>query len=144
MLRKRETEMKFVNHIVRVCSKLAQKEYNSRHEWVAKAMHWEPFERLKFDHATKWFMQKPESVQENTKQKILRVSALKRNHIIPARKSNIELINKKKNMSSSRLCPPGWSQNRKQKDREVLKPCERTKIYSETRNNLDTNCTWCM
>ena len=30
-----------INHIIRECSKLAQKEYKTRHGWVGKVIHWE-------------------------------------------------------------------------------------------------------
>ena len=30
-----------INHIISECSKLAQKEYKTRHDWVGKVIHWE-------------------------------------------------------------------------------------------------------
>ena len=30
-----------INHIISECSKLAQKEYKARHDWVSKVIHWE-------------------------------------------------------------------------------------------------------
>ena len=30
-----------INHIISVCSKLAQREYKARHDWVGKVIHWE-------------------------------------------------------------------------------------------------------
>ena len=30
-----------INHIIRECSKLAQKEYKARHDWVGKVIYWE-------------------------------------------------------------------------------------------------------
>ena len=30
-----------INHILSECSKLAQKEYKTRHDWVGKVIHWE-------------------------------------------------------------------------------------------------------
>ena len=30
-----------INHIISECRKLAQKEYNTRHDWVGKVTHWE-------------------------------------------------------------------------------------------------------
>ena len=42
-----------INHIISKCSKTAQNEYNSRHDWVGKMDHWELCKRLKFDHNTK-------------------------------------------------------------------------------------------
>ena len=53
-----------VNHIKRECSKLAQKKYKNRHEWVEKVIHWELCKRLKFDNTCKQYMLKPESILE--------------------------------------------------------------------------------
>ena len=41
-----------VNHISE-CSKLAQKEYKRRYDWVGKAIYWELGQRLKFGSADK-------------------------------------------------------------------------------------------
>ena len=60
-----------INHIISECSKLAQKEYKIRHNWVGKVIHWELYKKLKFDHTTKPHMHKPESVLENVTHKIL-------------------------------------------------------------------------
>ena len=35
-----------INHIICECSKLAQKEYKARHEWVGKVIHWEMCKKL--------------------------------------------------------------------------------------------------
>ena len=45
------------NHIISECSKSAQKEYKSRHDWVGKVIHWEMCKKFKFDHTNKWYMQ---------------------------------------------------------------------------------------
>ena len=54
-----------VNHVLRECSKLAQREYKARHDCVGKVIQWELCNKLNVDHATKWYMHKPESVLEN-------------------------------------------------------------------------------
>ena len=41
-----------INHIISECSKLVQKEYNTRHVWVGKVIHWEMCKKLKFDILT--------------------------------------------------------------------------------------------
>ena len=38
-----------INHIS-VCSKLAQKEYKARHDWVGKVIHWEMCGKFQFHH----------------------------------------------------------------------------------------------
>ena len=43
-----------INHIISDCSKLAQKVYKTRHEWVeGKVIHWELCKKFKFDHMNK-------------------------------------------------------------------------------------------
>ena len=32
---------KTINHIISECSKLAQKEYKTKHDWAGKVIHWE-------------------------------------------------------------------------------------------------------
>ena len=48
-----------INHIISECSKLAQKEYKTRHDSVAIVIHWVLSKKLKFDHTNKWYMHKP-------------------------------------------------------------------------------------
>ena len=60
-----------INHIISECSKLAQKECKTRHDWVGKVIHWEMCKKLKFDHTNKWYMHNPASVLENDTHKLL-------------------------------------------------------------------------
>ena len=53
-----------INHIISECSKLAQKEYKTRHDWVGKGIHW-MCKKFKFNHTKKWYMHNPASVLEN-------------------------------------------------------------------------------
>ena len=53
------------NHIISECSKLAKKEYKTRHDWVGKVIHWEMCKKFKFDHTNKWYMHNPAPVLEN-------------------------------------------------------------------------------
>ena len=43
-----------INHMSSKSSKLSQKEYKTRHNWVRKVIHWELCKKLKFDHKNKW------------------------------------------------------------------------------------------
>ena len=54
-----------INQIISECSKLAQKEYTTRHEVVGKMIHWEICKKFKFDHTNKWYMHNPAPVLEN-------------------------------------------------------------------------------
>ena len=60
-----------INHIIIECSKLAQKEYKTRHDWVHKVIHWDMGKKFKFDHTNKWYMHNPASVLENDTHKLL-------------------------------------------------------------------------
>ena len=42
-----------INHIISECSKLTQKEYKTRHEWVGKVIHLEMCKKFKFDNTNK-------------------------------------------------------------------------------------------
>ena len=50
------------------CIKLAQKEYNTRHDWVGKVIHWEKCKTMRFDHTNKCYMHNQVSVIENETQ----------------------------------------------------------------------------
>ena len=39
------------NHIISEYSKLAQREYETRHDWVGKVIHLELCKKIKVDHA---------------------------------------------------------------------------------------------
>ena len=54
-----------ISHIISECSKLARKEYNTRHDGVDEVIHWESYKKSKFDHTIKWYMHNPASVLEN-------------------------------------------------------------------------------
>ena len=60
-----------VNHIISECSKLAQKKYKTKHDWVGKVIHWEIYKKFKFDHTNKWYMHNPAPVTENDIHKLL-------------------------------------------------------------------------
>ena len=60
-----------INHIISECSKLAQKEYKARHDWVGKVIHWEMWRKFQFDHTNKWYMHNPTPVRENDSRKLL-------------------------------------------------------------------------
>ena len=63
---------------------------------MGKVIHKELCKRLKSDYADKWYIHKQESVRENETHKILLDFGIQTDHLIPARKPNLVLINKKK------------------------------------------------
>ena len=59
-------------------------------------INWELCKKLKFDHTTKWFMHKPESIQENETYKILWDFDIQTSLLILTRSLHQEIINKKR------------------------------------------------
>ena len=68
------------------CSKLAQKVYKTRHNWV---IHWELCKKLKFDHTNKWYMHNSESILENDIYKLLWDFEIQTDHLILARQPDL-------------------------------------------------------
>ena len=85
-----------INHIISECSKLAQKEYKARHDWVGKVIHWEMCKKFKFDHTNKWYMHNPAPVLENDMHKLLWDFDIQTDHLISARRPDLIIINNKK------------------------------------------------
>ena len=85
-----------INHIISECSKLAQKEYKARHDWVCKVIHWEMCKKFKFDHTNKWYMHNPAPILENETNKLLWDFDIRTGHLISSRRPDLILINKKK------------------------------------------------
>ena len=90
-----------INHIIRECSKLAQKECKARHDRVGKVIHWEMWNKFKFDHANKWYMLNPEPVLQNDTHKLLWEFDMQTDHQISGRKPNLIIICKKKKKRKS-------------------------------------------
>ena len=102
-----------INHIISKYSKLAQREYKARHDLVGKVIHWEMCKKFKFDHTNKWYMHNPAPVRENATHKLLWDFNIQTDHLIPARRPDLKIINKKKeNLQNSQFYCPGWPQNK--------------------------------
>ena len=85
-----------INHIISECSKLAQWEYKARHDWVGKVIHREMCKKFIFDHTNKWYMHNPAPVLENDSHKLLWDFNIQTDHLIPARRPDLIIINQKK------------------------------------------------
>ena len=85
-----------ISHRLSECSKLAQKEYEARHEWVCMGIHWEMCKKLKFDHTNKWYMHNPTPVLENDAHKLLWDFNIQTDHLIPDRRPDFIIISTKK------------------------------------------------
>ena len=66
------------------CSKLSQKEYKIRYDWVYKVIYWELCK--KFDHTKKWYVRNSAFVLENETYKLLWDFDIGTNHLISTRR----------------------------------------------------------
>ena len=103
-----------INHIIREYSKLAQKEYNTGHDWVRKVINRELCKKFKFDHTNKWYMHNSEFVRENETHRFLWDFEIQTDHLISARRPNLVIVKKKKkkkkgkeNLPNGGLCRSG-------------------------------------
>ena len=78
------------------CSKLAQKEYKTRHDWVGKVIHWEFCKKFEFGHTNKWYTHNPASVLENETHKLLWDFDIQTDHQISTRWPELIIVYKKK------------------------------------------------
>ena len=85
-----------INYIISECSKLAQKKYKARHDWVGKVIHLEMCKKFQFDHTNKWYMQNQAPILENDTHKLLWDFNTQTDHLIPARRPDLIISNKKK------------------------------------------------
>ena len=111
-----------INHTISECSKLAQKEYKARHDWVGKMIHWEMRKKSKFDHANKWYMHNPAPVLESDTHKLLWDFNIQTDHLISARRPDLIIINEKRRKSaklSTLLSRLTTEQNWKNVKREI-------------------------
>ena len=119
-----------INYIISDCSKLEQKEYKARHDWVGKVIHWEMCRKFEIYHTKKWYMHNPAPVLENDLHKFLWDYNIQTNHLIPARRPDLIMIIKKE-----RICkivdfavPANHKINRKE--------CEKNDKYLELAREL--------
>ena len=59
-----------MNHLISECSKMAQREYKRRHDWVGRRVHWDVCKKYGIVVNDKWYQHEPGSVIENDKCKI--------------------------------------------------------------------------
>ena len=78
-----------INHIVSSCSKLAQKDYERRHDNMASASHWDLSGKIRFERNERWYDHVPESVLENDNYKPLWDFSVPTAHEIGARRPDL-------------------------------------------------------
>ena len=83
------------NHVIYEYSKLAQKEYKTRHDWMGKVIHWEMCKKFRFDYTNKWYMHNPLWVLENETHEFLWDFNIKAYQVISTRRPDLIIINKK-------------------------------------------------
>ena len=137
-----------INHIISECSKLAQREYKARHDWVGNVIHWEMCKKLKFDHTNKWYMYNPAPILENATHKLLWDFNIQTDHLIPARRPDLIIINKKER--TCKIVDFAVPADHRIK----LKECEKGISTSTLLGNwkkpwnmqvtVYTNCNWCV
>ena len=81
-----------INHIIRECSKLAQKEYMTRNDWISKGN----VNKFKFDLTNKWYMHNLAAVLEADRHEPQRDFEVETDLLISARRPDLIIINKKK------------------------------------------------
>ena len=92
-----------INHIICEYSKLAQKEYKTRHDWVGKVIYRQMCKKFKFDHVNKWYKHIPATVLENDTHKLLWAFGTQTDHLISARRPDVIIINKEKRIWNHRI-----------------------------------------
>ena len=63
---------------------------------MGKVIHWEMSKKFQFDHTNKWYMHNPAPVLENDTHKLLWDFNIQTDHLIPARRPDLIMTNKKK------------------------------------------------
>ena len=83
-----------MQHLVCGCEKLAQREYERRHDNVAKKAQWD-FCKNGLEHTEKWYEHVPEGVVQNEEVKFLWDIYIQCDNVIEARRPDIIVIDKK-------------------------------------------------
>ena len=138
-----------INHIISECSKLAQKEYKTRYNWVGKVIHWELCK--KFNHTNKWYIHSPASVLKNKMHELIRDFDIHTDHLISARRPDLMIINKKKKKKKKkkRTCRivnfaiPADHREKLKKNEKKDKYLDFARELKKTESDDYTNCNWC-
>ena len=110
---------KSIDHIFGGCSKLAQKEYQRRHDNLGKKVHWKFTRKCNFEVGDKWYEHEPESVLDNEGYKILWYFSIQTDHVIESRRPDLVVVDKKeKSCKIIDFAVPGDSRiEKKEKDK---------------------------
>ena len=125
-----------INYIIGECSKLALKEYKTRHDWVGKVIHAEMCKKFKFDHTKKWYMHNPGPVLENNTRKLLCEFDIPTDHLVSIRRTDLIIINKKREKWQN--CDFAVPADHRIK----LKECEKKDKYLDLARELSLKLQW--
>ena len=100
--------------------------------WIDKVIHWEMWKKFKFYHANKWYMHNLAPVLENDTHKLLWDFNIQTDHLIPARRPDLTIINNKKRICKSvNFAVPAGHRIR-------LKECEKKDKYLDLAREMKT------
>ena len=85
-----------ITHIVSAYSILAKSQYRKRHDKVETYVHWLLCKKYHLQCSDKWYIYKPQSVQENDEYKILWDFNIQADKVIEHRRLDIVCINKQR------------------------------------------------
>ena len=84
-----------VQHIISESNKLAQREYQIRHDTVAKLVHWKLCEKHNLERKEKWYDHCPEGAVEDDDAKLICDRNIEYDNVIEARRPDLILVDKK-------------------------------------------------
>ena len=84
-----------VQHVVCICTKLAQPGYKRRHDTVAKLVHWKLCKKHNLERKEKWYKHCSEGVVEDDDVKLIWDINIQCDDVMGARRSNLLLVDKK-------------------------------------------------
>ena len=116
------------------CCKLAQREYKTKQDEKRNPLGFA--KKMKFDYMNQWYMHNPESVLENERRNVCQDFKIQTYHLIPARRPDLVIVNKKENLSNCGLCRPSRPQSktkRKRKERWIYNLSRELKNYETWR-----------
>ena len=88
-----------INPIISKYSKLAQREYKTRHNRLGKEIHWKLCKKFRFDFTNKWCIHNPEFITGNKTHKILWYFNIQTDHLMLIRWPDVVIDNNKKRSS---------------------------------------------
>ena len=137
------TRNKTISHIVSEFGKLAQKEYNRRHDSIGRYVLWQFFKKLGLNMAKLWYDHVPESVVENENFKILCDFTIQCDHMIEARKPDIVVVDKvKKDSMIIEVAIPGDTRVCDKKREIQLVERWNCQIMANEKHLCDSHYSW--